>query len=102
VALGPDSWRTGLPIPLDDLGGIHGNQPLHAKSHTNISQRRVTFDAKRHTIHFMGPNIGKEQSEIKIEEIEGSCKMRFVDNLERALDPQDIVDISLTDLLQLN
>jgi hypothetical protein len=28
--------------------------------------------------------------------------MRFVDNLERALDPQDIVDISLTDLLQLN
>jgi hypothetical protein len=63
---------------------------------------RGTFDAKRHTIHFMGPNIGKEQSEIKIEEIEGSCKMRFVDNLERALDPQDIVDISLTDLLQLN
>jgi hypothetical protein len=50
----------------------------------------------------MGPNIGKEKSEIKIEEIEGSCKMRFVDNLERTLDPQDIVDISLTDLLQLN
>src|ERR1700737_4381985 len=39
VALGPDSSRTGLPIPLDDLGGIHGNQVLHAKSDTNISQR---------------------------------------------------------------
>jgi hypothetical protein len=63
---------------------------------------RGAFDAKRHTIHFMGPNIGKEKSEIKIEVIEGSSKMRFVDILHRTLEPQDIVDISLTDLLQLN
>jgi len=63
---------------------------------------RGTFDAKRHTIHFMGPNIGKEKSEIKIEVIEGGSKMYFVDTLKRILNPQDIVDISLTDLLQLN
>ena len=50
----------------------------------------------------MGPNIGEEKAEIKIEVIEGCSKMRFVDNLQRSLDPQDIVDISLTDLLQLN
>jgi hypothetical protein len=68
----------------------------------NAAMLRGTFDPKRHTIHFMGPNIGKEKAEIKIELIEGSSKMRFVDSLERKLDPQDIVDISLTDLLQLN
>jgi len=50
----------------------------------------------------MGPNIGKEKSDIKIEVIEGSSEMCFVDNLRRILNPQDIVDISLTDLLQLN
>ena len=68
----------------------------------NAAMLRGTFDAKRHTIHFMGPNIGKEKSEIKIEVIEGSSQMRFVDNLRRILYPQDIVDISLIDLLQLN
>jgi hypothetical protein len=68
----------------------------------NAAMLRGAFDAKRHTIHFMGPNIGKEKSEIKIEVIEGSSQMRFVDNLQRILYPQDIVDISLIDLLQLN
>ena len=68
----------------------------------NAAMLRGTFNAKRHTIHFMGPNIGKEKSEIKIEVIEGSSQMRFVDNLQRILYPQDIVDISLIDLLQLN
>jgi len=68
----------------------------------NAAMLRGAFDAKRHTIHFMGPNIGKEKSEIKIEAIEGSSEMRFVDNLQRILYPQDIVDISLIDLLQLN
>jgi hypothetical protein len=63
---------------------------------------RGTFDAKRQSIHFMGPNIGKEKAEIKIEVIAGSSTMRLVDSLQRKLDPQDIVDISLTDLLQLN
>jgi hypothetical protein len=50
----------------------------------------------------MGPNMGNEKGEIKIEVIEGGPRLRFVDNLQRRLDPQDIVDISLTDLLQLN
>ena len=68
----------------------------------NAAMLRGAFDAKRHTIHFMGPNIGKEKSDIKIEVIEGSSEMCFVDNLRRILNPQDIVDISLTDLLQLN
>jgi hypothetical protein len=68
----------------------------------NAAMLRGAFDAKRHTIHFMGPNIGKEKSEIKIETIKGSSEMCFVDNLQRILNPQDIVDISLTDLLQLN
>jgi len=68
----------------------------------NAAMLRGTFNAKRHTIHFMGPNIGKEKSEIKIEVIEGSSQMSFVDNLQRILYPQDIVDISLIDLLQLN
>ena len=63
---------------------------------------RGAFDAKRHTIHFMGPNIGKEKSEITIEVIGATSQMRFVDNLQRVLNPQDIVDISLTDLLQIN
>ena len=68
----------------------------------NAAMLRGAFDPKRHTIHFMGPNIGKEKSEIKTEVIAGSSDMRFVDNLQRILNPQDIVDISLTDLLQLN
>jgi hypothetical protein len=63
---------------------------------------RGTFAAKRHTIHFMGANIGKEKAEIKIEVTDGDSYFGFVDNLPRRLDPQDIRDISLTDLLQLN
>jgi hypothetical protein len=81
---------------------IKRKQELKITRSDNAAMLRGTCDAKRHTIHFMGPNIGKEKAEVKIEEIEGSCKMRFVDNLERTLNPQDIVDISLTDLLQLN
>jgi len=77
-------------------------QELKITRSDNAAMLRGAFDAKRHTIHFMGPNIGKEKSEIKIEVIEGGSKMRFVDILHRTLDPQDIVDISLTDLLQLN
>ena len=77
-------------------------QELKITRSDNAAMLRGTFDAKRQTIHFMGPNIGKEKAEIKIEVIEGGSKMRFVDNLQRSLDPQDIVDISLTDLLQLN
>jgi hypothetical protein len=77
-------------------------QELKITRSDNAAMLRGAFDLKRHTIHFMGPNIGKEKSEIKIEVIEGSSKMRFVDILHRTLDPQDIVDISLTDLLQLN
>jgi len=77
-------------------------QELKITRSDNAAMLRGTFDAKRHTIHFMGPNIGKEKAEIKIEVIESTSKMRFVDNLERGLEPQDIVDISLTDLLQLN
>jgi len=63
----------------------------------NAAMLRGAFDPKRHTIHFMGPNIGKEKSEIRIEVIEGSSEMCFVDALQRILNPQDIVDISLTD-----
>jgi hypothetical protein len=77
-------------------------QELKITRSDNGAMLRGTFDAKRHTIHFMGPNIGKEKAEITIEVIEGNSKFRFVDNLQRKLDPQDIVDISLTDLLQLN
>ena len=76
-------------------------QELKITRKDNAGMLRGAFDAKKHTIHFMGPNIGKEKAEIKIEVIEGS-KMRFVDSLQRPLDPQDIVDISLIDLLQLN
>jgi hypothetical protein len=50
----------------------------------------------------MGPNIGKEKSEIIIQVVAGSSEMCLVDTLQRVLNPQDIVDISLTDLLQLN
>jgi hypothetical protein len=77
-------------------------QELKITRSDNAAMLHGAFDAKRHTIHFMGPNIGKEKSEIKIEVIEGGSKMRFVDILHRTLEPQDIVDISLTDLLQLN
>jgi len=77
-------------------------QELKITRSDNAAMLRGAFDPKRHTIHFMGPNIGKEQSEIKIEVIEGSSEMCFVDSLQRILNPQDIVDISLTDLLQLN
>jgi len=77
-------------------------QELKITRSDNAAMLRGAFDAKRHTIHFMGPNIGKEKSEIKIERIEGSSEMCLVDNLQRILNPQDIVDISLTDLLQLN
>jgi len=77
-------------------------QELKITRSDNAAMLRGAFDLKRHTIHFMGPNIGKEKSEIKIEVIEGSSTMRFVDILHRTLEPQDIVDISLTDLLQLN
>jgi hypothetical protein len=77
-------------------------QELKITRSDNAAMLRGAFDVKRHTIHFIGPNIGKEKSEIKIEVIEGSSKMRFVDILHRTLEPQDIVDISLTDLLQLN
>jgi hypothetical protein len=77
-------------------------QELKITRSDNAAMLRGAFDAKRHSIHFMGPNIGKEKSEIKIEVIEGSSEMCLVDNLQRILDPQDIVDISLTDLLQLN
>jgi hypothetical protein len=77
-------------------------QELKITRSDNAAMLRGAFDAKRHTIHFMGPNIGKEKSDIKIEVIEGSSEMCFVDNLRRILNPQDIVDISLTDLLQLN
>lgn len=77
-------------------------QELKITRTDNAAMLRGSFDAKRRAIHFMGPNIGKEKSEIKIELIEGSTEMRFVDNLQRILNPQDIVDISLTDLLQLN
>ena len=77
-------------------------QELKITRSDNAAMLRGAFDAKRHTIHFMGPNIGKEKSEIKIEVIEGSSETCLVDNLQRILNPQDIVDISLTDLLQLN
>jgi len=77
-------------------------QELKITRGDNAAMLRGAFDAKRHTIHFMGPNIGKEKSEIKIEVIEGSSETCLVDNLQRILNPQDIVDISLTDLLQLN
>ena len=77
-------------------------QELKITRSDTAAMLRGTFDAKRHTIHFMGPNIGKEKAEIKIETIAGSSSMRFVDSLQRRLDPQDIVDISLIDLLQLN
>jgi hypothetical protein len=77
-------------------------QELKITRSDNAAMLRGAFDAKRHMIHFMGPNIGKEKSEIKIEPIDGSSEMCFVDNLRRILNPQDIVDISLTDLLQLN
>jgi len=77
-------------------------QELKITRSDNAAMLRGAFDPKRHTIHFMGPNIGKEKSEIRIEAIEGSSEMCFVDNLQRILNPQDIVDISLTDLLQLN
>ena len=77
-------------------------QELKITRSDNAAMLRGTFDAKRNSIHFMGPNIGKEKAEIKIEVMEGGSKFRFVDNLQRRLDPQDIVDISLTDLLQLN
>jgi hypothetical protein len=76
-------------------------QELKITRKDNAGMLRGAFDAKKHTIHFMGPNIGKEKAEIKIEVVEGT-KMRFVDSLQRTLDPQDIVDISLIDLLQLN
>jgi hypothetical protein len=78
------------------------HQELKITRTDNAAMLRGTFDAKRHTIHFMGPNIGKEKAEIKIEIIAGGSTMRFVDSLQRKLNPQDIVDISLTDLLQLN
>jgi hypothetical protein len=78
------------------------HQELKITRTDNAAMFRGTFNAKRHTIHFMGPNIGKEKAEIKIEIIAGSSTMRLVDSLQRKLDPQDIVDISLTDLLQLN
>ena len=78
------------------------HQELKITRTDTAAMLRGTFDAKRHTIHFMGPNIGKEKAEIKIETIAGSSTMRFVDSLQRKLDPQDIVDISLIDLLQLN
>lgn len=78
------------------------HQELKITRTDNAAMLRGTFDAKRHTIHFMGPNIGKEKAEIKIETIAGTSAMRFVDSLHRKLDPQDIVDISLIDLLQLN
>jgi hypothetical protein len=68
-------------------------QELKITRTDNAAMLRGTFDAKRHTIHFMGPNI---------EVIAASSEMRLVDNLHRILNPQDIVDISLTDLLQLN
>ena len=77
-------------------------QELKITRSDNAAMLRGAFDPKRHTIHFMGPNIGKEKSEIKIEAIAGGSEMCFVDNLQRILNPQDIVDISLTDLLQLN
>jgi hypothetical protein len=77
-------------------------QELKITRSDNAAMLRGAFDAKRHTIHFMGPNIGKEKSEIKIEVIEGSSEMCLGDNLQRILNPQDIVEISLTDLLQLN
>src|ERR1700730_4392437 len=77
-------------------------QELKITRSDNAAMLRGAFDPKRHTIHFMGPNIGKEKAEIKIEAIAGGSEMRFVDNLQRILNPQDIVDISLTDLLQLN
>lgn len=77
-------------------------QELKITRSDNATMLRGAFDAKRATIHFMGPNIGKEKSEIKIEPIEHSSEMCFVDSLKRVLDPQDIVDISLIDLLQLN
>ena len=77
-------------------------QELKITRTDNAGMLRGAFDAKRRSIHFMGPNIGKEKAEIKIEVIEGSSAMRFVDSLHRILDPQDIVDISLTDLLHLN
>jgi hypothetical protein len=77
-------------------------QELKITRKDNAGMLRGAFDARRHTIHFMGPNIGKEKAEIKIEVADGGQKMRFVDSLQRELDPQDIVDISLIDLLQLN
>jgi hypothetical protein len=77
-------------------------QELKITRTDNAAMLRGAFDAKRHTIHFMGPNIGKEKSEITIEVITATAEMRLVDNLHRVLHPQDIVDISLTDLLQLN
>jgi len=77
-------------------------QELKITRSDNAAMLRGAFDPKRHTIHFMGPNIGTEKSEVKIEVVEGSFEMCFVDNLRRILNPQDIVDISLTDLLQLN
>ena len=77
-------------------------QELKITRTDNAAMLRGTFDAKRGTIHFMGPNIDKEKSEIKIEAIEHSSEMCFIDRLKRILNPQDIVDISLTDLLQLN
>lgn len=78
------------------------SQELKITRSDNAGMLRGTFDARRHTIHFMGPNIGKEKAEIRIDVVEGTSKMRLVDSLERTLEPQDIVDISLTDLLQLN
>jgi len=77
-------------------------QELKISRTDTAAMLRGAFDAKRHTIHFMGPNIGKEKSEITIEVIGATSQMRFVDNLQRVLNPQDIVDISLTDLLQIN
>jgi hypothetical protein len=65
----------------------------------NAAMLRGTFDVRRHTINFMGPNIGKEKAEIRIEVLESASKLRFLDNPEKRLDPQDFVDISLTDLL---
>lgn len=76
-------------------------QELKITRSDNGTMLRGSFDAKRQTIHFMGPNIGKEKAEIRIEVMDGTGEMRLVDNLERTLVPQDIVDISLTDLLQL-
>jgi hypothetical protein len=77
-------------------------QELKITRTDNAAMLRGAFDAKRHTIHFMGPNIGKEKSEIIIQVVAGSSEMCLVDTLQRVLNPQDIVDISLTDLLQLN